>query len=347
MLAIKRRVLAIMAMARNINPVRFRVRRADWNEKNPWCCDFFAHGKRVRKFFPTDELAWAEGAKLTARVTEKGMQSLHNPDGLTVKAALRMFVNEADPQSSSHEEKLGIFERAFGKAFRGAVGDIEAVDLRRWIKARSANGNTQAMYYRYARMFFGYLAANRLVPHDPITAVPAPKTKPGRNILTPDQMKALLKLELPDHVRALLLLGGFAGLRTEEVERMDWSHVNTKSGQIHVVPGAMKDSGGFDQRIVDFTEPLRRRRAWLAKQKGKIIPVASETLHTHRRKACAPVLAVWPDNCLRHSYATYHLAKAKNAGLTAYQMGHTSSAMVQRVYAVPAALADWRAWWNL
>ncbi len=336
-----------MAMGRNINPVRFRVRRANWNKTNPWCCDFFAHGKRVRKFFPTDELAWAEGAKLTARVTEKGMQSLHNPDGLTVKAALRMFVNEADPQSSSHQEKLGIFERAFGKAFRGAVGDIEAVDLRRWIKARSANGNTQAMYYRYARMFFGYLAANRLIPHDPITAVPAPKTKPGRNILTPDQMKALLALDLPDHVRALLLLGGFAGLRTEEVERMDWSHVNTKSGQIHVPPGAMKDSGGFDQRIVDFTEPLRRRRAWLAKQKGKIIPVASETLHTHRRKACAPVLAVWPDNCLRHSYATYHLAKAKNAGLTSYQMGHTSSAMVSRVYAVPAALADWRAWWNL
>jgi integrase len=203
------------------------------------------------------------------------------------------------------------------------------------------------MYFTYCRMFFNYLSANRLIPHNSITAVPAPKTKPGRNILTPDQMKALLKLELPDHVRALLLLGGFAGLRTEEVERMDWSHVNTKSGQIHVPPGAMKDSGGFDQRIVDFTEPLKRRRAWLAKQKGKIILMASETLHAHRRKACAPVLAEWPDNCLRHSFATYHLGRAKNAGLTAYQMGHTDSKMVQKVYAVPAALADWNAWWKI
>jgi integrase len=160
-------------------------------------------------------------------------------------------------------------------------------------------------------------------------------------------MKALLDLELPDHVRALLLLGGFAGLRTEEVARMDWSHVNTNSGQIHVPPGAMKDSGGFDQRIVDFTEPLTRRKEWLAEQKGKIIPVALETLHTHRRRACAPVLAEWPDNCLRHSFATYHLGKAKNAGLTSYQMGHTSSAMVQRVYSVPATLADWQAWWAI
>jgi integrase len=109
----------------------------------------------------------------------------------------------------------------------------------------------------------------------------------------------------------------------------------------------MKDSGGFDQRIVDFTEPLNRRKDWMAEQSGQIIPVASETLHTHRRRACSPVLAVWPDNCLRHSFATYHLGRAKNAGLTAYQMGHTSSAMVQKVYAVPAALADWQAWWNL
>jgi integrase len=318
-----------------------------WNKESPWCCDFFAHGKRLRKFFPSEELAWGEGAKLTARVTEKGIQSLHNPDGLTVKAALRMFTNEQEPESKSHEQKLAIFEKSFGKAFSGAVGDIEAGGLRRWVKGRSANGNTQAMYYRYARMFFRYLAANRLIPHDPMPAVPTPKTKPRRDILTPAQMKALLALDLPDHVRALLLLGGFAGLRTEEVERMDWDHVNTKSGQIHVPPGVMKDSGGFDQRIVDFTEPLRRRRAWLAKQKGKIIPVASETLHTHRRRACAPVLAKWPDNCLRHSFATYHLGRAKNAGLTAYQMGHTSSAMVQRVYAVPAALADWRAWWAL
>ena len=334
-------------MPRSGNAVRYKVRKAPGRAESPWVCDFHAHGQRIRRFFPSEELAWAEGAKLTARVTEKGMQSLKNPDGLTVAAALRMFVNEQTPESNSHEQKLGIFERAFGKAFRGSVGDIEAVALRKWIKGRSANTNTQAMYFRYARMFFGYLTANRLIPHDPITAVPAPKTKPGRNILTPGQMEALLDLELPDHVRALLLLGGFAGLRTEEVARMDWSHVNTNSGQIHVPPGAMKDSGGFDQRIVDFTEPLNRRKAWLAEQSGKIIPVAAETLHTHRRLACSPVLAEWPDNCLRHSFATYHLGRAKNAGLTAYQMGHTSSAMVQRVYAVPATMANWQAWWEI
>lgn len=340
--------MALVALRRNINPVRFRVRKDAARGENCWVCDFHAHGKRLRKFFPTEELAWAEGAKLTAQVTEKGTASLTEPEGgLTVPAAVRMFVNEADPRSKSHRQKLDIFQRAFPAAFRGRVADIEPAALRRWIKARSDNGNTKAMYYRYARMFFGYLKANRLVPEDPMDGVPAPKTKPARNILVPEQMQALLALELPDYVRAYLLLGGFAGIRTEELLRMDWGSVKTKTGQIHVPPEAMKDSGGFDQRIVDFTEPLKRRKAWLAKQSGPIIPMASETFHEHKRRACREVLAAWPDNCLRHSFATYHLARAKNAGLTAYQMGHTDAKMVQRVYAVPAALADWQAWWNI
>ncbi len=337
-----------MAMTPNINRVRFRVRHAPWSEAAPWCCDFFAHGKRVRKFFPEEGLAYCEGERLMKLVEEKGTQGLTaSPDGITVAAALRVWAVDVDPKSDSHREKVEIFTKAFPKAFKGVVADIQAAALRKWVKDRSTNGNTQAMYYRYCKSFFAYLRANRLIPDDPMTAVPAPKTSPGRNILKPEQMRALLELELPDAVRAYLLLGGFAGLRTEEMLRMDWASVDCKTGQIHVAPGVMKDSGGFDQRIVDFTPPLVRRKAWLRKQSGPVIPMASETFHAHKRRAFVDVLAKWPDNALRHSFATYHLAQAKNAGLTAFQLGHTSAAMVQKVYAVPAALADWKAWWNL
>jgi integrase len=55
----------------------------------------------------------------------------------------------------------------------------------------------------------------------------------------------------------------------------------------------------------------------------------------------------FPENSLRHSFATYHLARCKSAPLTAFQMGHSSPAMVQRVYAVPAARADEKAWWEI
>jgi len=49
----------------------------------------------------------------------------------------------------------------------------------------------------------------------------------------------------------------------------------------------------------------------------------------------------WPANALRHSFATYHLGQCGNPGTTAFQMGHTNPAMVQRAHAVPAPeLAD-------
>jgi hypothetical protein len=35
------------------------------------------------------------------------------------------------------------------------------------------------------------------------------------------------------------------------------------------------------------------------------------------------------------------------AGLTAYQMGHTETKMVIRVYAVPAKMAGWGKWWAI
>jgi hypothetical protein len=109
-----RRFVALMAFSRNNNPVRFRVRKDAARADSPWVCDFHAHGKRIRKFFPTEELAWVEGAKLTTQVEAKGVESLAaDKSGLTVAAAVRMFVNEADPQSNSHRQKLQIFQRAF------------------------------------------------------------------------------------------------------------------------------------------------------------------------------------------------------------------------------------------
>lgn len=144
-----------------------------------------------------------------------------------------------------------------------------------------------------------------------------------------------------------LLLGGFAGLRTAEMLRMDWADVDADAGEIHVRPGVMKDSGGFSERIVDFTPPLERRRKGLSGS-GRLIPVSSRMFYA-RRKDFATALGWpnWPDNALRHSFATYHLGMTGNPGVTAFQMGHTSPAMVQRVYAVPARRADWQDWWAL
>ena len=50
---------------------------------------------------------------------------------------------------------------------------------------------------------------------------------------------------------------------------------------------------------------------------------------TYRRKFAKALKASgikeWPDNALRHSFASYHLAAGQDAAATALQLGHTES----------------------
>ena len=65
-------------------------------------------------------------------------------------------------------------------------------------------------------------------------------------------------------------------------------------------------------------------------QSGLLLPM------NFRRKRWALCRAMnwkdWPDDIFRHSYGSYHLAKHRNAALTAEQMGHKNARMLYAHY---------------
>ena len=135
---------------------------------------------------------------------------------------------------------------------------------------------------------------------------------------------------------------------------MRWEDVDARAGQIEVRREVSKQSSGLPERIVDFTEPLKKRADFFNKRSGQIVPEHSLRLYRERMRLVEGLAergelpwTKFPENALRHSYATYHLARGQDAQKTAHQMGHSTSAMVERVYAVPARKADWRAWWRV
>jgi integrase len=159
---------------------------------------------------------------------------------------------------------------------------------------------------------------------------------------------------MSDALRAWFLLGAFAGLRSIEVHRMRWEDVDPKSGQIEVRREVSKQSSGLPERIVDFTEPLARRKEFFKGKSGLIVVAKSLRLYREREALIERLneagLVPWaklPENALRHSYATYHLGRCQDAGKTAHQLGHSSTALVLKTYAVPSRKADWRAWWRI
>jgi hypothetical protein len=73
--------------------------------------------------------------------------------------------------------------------------------------------------------------------------------------------------------------------------------------------------------------------AWFAPYRnafGHICPPnLRKLLEADRAKAG---LGKWPNNCLRHSYASYHLALHKNAAELSLELGHVNPHLVFRHY---------------
>jgi hypothetical protein len=90
--------------------------------------------------------------------------------------------------------------------------------------------------------------------------------------------------------------------------------------------------------------------AWLApraRKEGKVLAFEDGKLYTELHKPLpAAGLDEWPDNVLRHSFCSYHLAKWQNANETAEQSGH--DAKVSRAHCRELVLpGDAEACWSV
>ncbi len=58
-------------------------------------------------------------------------------------------------------------------------------------------------------------------------------------------------------------------------------------------------------------------------------------------------LTRWPNDVLRHSFASYHLAQWKNAPALALQMGHIDNRVIFSNYRKVVTVRDAATYWNL
>lgn len=319
----------------------------------PWKLELRASfaGKRIKRYFATKAEAETTAVLLVSQVRQHGTQSLaeQKPTEITLSAVLATYKqHRTDSVSERHLRTAGYIYKALEEKFgKMAMDSITPLELEKWIHSRGNSPTTGACYFRYVRMFWRWAYKKQLIKCNTIERVDSPTAKVQPNILTPVQMGALLDMDCPKWLHIAFLLCGFAGLRTEELLRMDWSAILHDEQSIHVGKGIQKNSGGWTERYVDFTDPLKRRTEQL-KGNGKIIPVPFITFRRKRVEAAKAIgLPNWPANCLRHSFASYHLALHGDAGKTGHQMGHTSSAMVYRTYAQAVRRSQAEAWWAL
>jgi integrase len=157
-----------------------------------------------------------------------------------------------------------------------------------------------------------------LVEKNPVAAVDKIKVVDAApEIFTPEQLARLLNVA-PAELLPALAIQAFAGLRTSEVLRLAWGELDQTRGFITV---SAKKAKTAKRRLIPVAPNLADWLRPYASVKGSLWAKGFRAYHVAIRNLATEIgLARWPNNGLRHSFASYHLAKHQNAPQLALEM---------------------------
>lgn len=222
------------------------------------------------------------------------------------------------------ESRVGMF----AESFQCQVSDVTGSQIRQWIQAMDVSNRTRNNFRLAIQTLFSYGKAQKCLPKDwnEMESVPTWKTKEEAvEIFAPNEMAILLSTARGNLI-PFLAIGAFAGLRSAEIARLDWSKVNLSTGYITVDASIAKTNS---RRLVPVLPNLK---AWLephVKDAGLIVELlnlpnaiqrlveATRAPERENPDKLSPPLVPWRHNALRHSFCSYRLADIKNAAQVA------------------------------
>lgn len=218
-------------------------------------------------------------------------------------------------------QRLGCFVKDFGAR---KIRTLTVTEIENWLHDLSLSPQSINNYRAVLSSFFEYARRRDMVEKNPVSAIPKRKlpNKPPE-IFTPLSLASVL-LAAPFDLLPALAIQAFAGLRTAEVRRLDWSEVDLARGYITVTAAKAKSA---QRRLIPIAPNLAD---WLRSYQGQSGPVAPKIYHyaIELLLRAMPNPPKWPKNGLRHSFASYYLAEHQNAAELALHLGHTSTELI-------------------
>lgn len=223
--------------------------------------------------------------------------------------------------------------RRVADVFCGPLCDISPVDLDGYIQSSSTNAATRASVRAVVLGLFNFAQRKGWLKQDAATAASkAEKYKiPVREpeIFTPEQFDALLMHTRHNHdAQAVLIIGGMAGVRRAELQRMTWACWDREHNNLVLPPSITKTK----RRRICSLEPAAQE--WLAVLSEGKLPTDPIQKFCRSVSNCISAAAKaagfeWAANGLRHSYVSYHMELHDNAALTAKNAGHSVAVLEQ------------------
>jgi integrase len=160
-------------------------------------------------------------------------------------------------------------------------------------------------------------------------------------ILSPQEMVALLEHATPE-IAPCFALGAFAGLRSEQILKLEWADVTRRPGFIEVAAHKAKTA---TRRLVPITDNLAH---WLGplRANGLVWQNTKPMFHKTRLRVAAKAGVNWKQNVLRHSFISYRLAEIQDVNRVALEAGN-SPQMIFRHYRELATPDQARTWFSI
>src|SRR5260370_2326579 len=223
--------------------------------------------------------------------------------------------------------RLARFCRDFGNR---PIAGITVEEMDNWLRSLEGSPKSRANYRANIGVLVSYATKRRMLDSNPILHTAKPKLPDNPpEIFAVDELRGLLEAanRIAPDVVPMLAIGAFAGLRDAEIKRLDWSEADLVRSHIEV---KAKKAKSARRRLVEMQPNLREWLRPYAEMTGPAVPMNARQKVDQVCNAAA--LARWPQNGLRHSFASYRQAASHDAPPLAGELGHTSPQMLYSTY---------------
>ena len=222
------------------------------------------------------------------------------------------------------------------------IAEITSADVDHWIQSLNLAAQSQnnfravlsAMWTFAVRR--GYASANIIQFVDKTSVV-----RDHIPTFSVEQLTSMLAAAPPNYL-PVLVIGAFGGLRPEEINKLRWEDLDFDERTIRVNASAAKTR---KKRFAEISDNLA---AWLEPYAGRTGPVAPPNLQKLRRVTMkAAKIEKWPQDVLRHSFASAHYAFHRDPARTAVIMGHRDQNMLLTHYRDLMKPSDAARYWKI
>lgn len=226
----------------------------------------------------------------------------------------------------------------FADVFQVPITSITHDQIQKYLQSLKLGVRTQRNHLRHIITLFRYAVRHEYLspkaldefqkielPDDEITEI---------EIFSPEEMELVLA-NAKQEVIPWIVLGGFAGLRHAELQRLDWSEVKAEEGFVEIKARKSKTAS---RRLAPVTSNLHAWLSLYACKDGNVaiyqnmaneIQKLTKRINENRPRNMRKFK--WRKNGLRHSFVSYRLAMINDAAKVALESGH-SQQMLFRHY---------------